>query len=168
MVSRRLRRSLGIALALCATPFVAIWVLNSMSQRPANPGIKNGQLAPCPDSPNCVSSQATTPEHAIAPIRFTGAAATAMSTLRRVIERDRGATVVSMDDRSLSAEYRSRIFRFVDDVDFVVDEAEGVIHCRSASRLGYSDMGANRRRMERIRQAFQTEQSAAAPKHEDA
>lgn len=90
-----------------------------------------------------------------------------MAVLRRIVEQDRGATIVSTDDRALSVEYRSRIFRFVDDVDFVVDEAAGVIHFRSASRIGYSDMGANRRRMEQIRTAFQAEQDAAAREQKD-
>ena len=66
-----------------------------------------------------------------------------------------------MDDRTLTAEYRSLIFRFIDDVDFLLDEKEGVIHFRSASRVGYSDLGANRKRMERIRKAFQAEQEKA-------
>jgi uncharacterized protein (DUF1499 family) len=164
MFSKRIRRTLGVALIIVAIPFVSLQLMSNMSKRPGNLGAQDGQLAACPDSPNCVSSQATDPQHAIEAIRFDGPADAAMATLRRVVERDRGATVVSMDERSLSAEYRSRIFRFVDDVDFVLNETEGVIDFRSASRVGYSDMGANRRRMERIRTAFEAEQDAAARK----
>ncbi len=85
-----------------------------------------------------------------------------MAALRRVVERDRLAKIISADDQTLNAKYRSRIFRFVDDVDFVLDESESVIHFRSASRVGYSDMGANRKRMERIRKAFQAELGAGS------
>ena len=167
MFSKRVRRILGVALIIIAVPFVSLRVMSSMSKRP-NLEVQGGQLPPCPDSPNCVSSQATDPEHAISAISFAGSPESAMASLRRVIERDRGATVVSADAHSLTAEYRSLIFRFVDDVDFIVDETHNVIHFRSASRVGYSDRGANRQRMERIREAFQAEQDAAAPNNEDA
>jgi len=60
----------------------------------------------------------------------------------------------------LHVEFRSTLFRFVDDVEFVIDEPQGLIHIRSASRVGYSDLGANRKRMEKIRLAFQQRQAA--------
>ena len=161
MPSKRVRYLTGVTLIIIAVPFVSLRVMSSMSKRPANSSAQDGKLAPCPESPNCVSTQATDPEHAIEALRFTGSARSAMAALRRVIDQDGNATIVSEDEHTLSAEYRSRIFRFVDDVDFIVDEEQGIIHFRSASRVGHSDMGANRKRMEQIRTAFQAEQARA-------
>jgi uncharacterized protein (DUF1499 family) len=113
------------------------------------------RLAPCPTSPNCVSSQAADDEHHIAPLRFVGDPAAAMRRLRAVIEAMPRARVTSADDTALHAEFTSRLFRFVDDVDCIVDPGAGVIEIRSASRLGYSDLGANRTRVDAIRAAFE-------------
>ena len=111
-------------------------------------------LAPCPSSPNCVSSAATDEAHHVAPLAYSGAPAAAMQRLRAVIAAMPRATVVTANDTALHAEFRSRLFRFVDDVDCVVDPATGVIQIRSASRVGYSDLGVNRQRVEAIRAAF--------------
>lgn len=112
-------------------------------------------LAPCPPSPNCVSSLATDAEHRVAPLADQGDPAAAMRRLRDVIAAMPRARVVSASDTALRAEFTSRIFRFVDDVDCVVDPAAGVIQIRSASRVGYSDLGVNRDRVEAIRKAFE-------------
>ena len=111
-------------------------------------------LAPCPSSPNCVSSLATDAAHRVAPLAYQGDPAAAMRRLRDVIAAMPRARVVGVSDTGLHAEFTSRIFRFVDDVDCVVDPAAGVIQIRSASRVGYSDLGVNRSRVEAIRKAF--------------
>lgn len=111
-------------------------------------------LAPCPASPNCVSSLAADAGHQIAPIAFSGDPAQAMRRLRTVIEAMPRTRIVSDSGTALRAEFTSRLFRFVDDVDCVVDAPAGVIQIRSASRVGYSDLGANRKRVEAIRAAF--------------
>ena len=108
-------------------------------------------LAPCPDSPNCVSSLATDDGHRVDPLPLEGTAEEALDRLRRIIEEMAGATVDRVEDGRLEARFRSRIFRFTDDVTLVVDEEAGVVHVRSASRVGYSDLGVNRRRVEAIR-----------------
>ena len=77
-----------------------------------------------------------------------------MRRLRAVIEAMPRARVTDADDLALHAEFTSRIFRFVDDVDCVIDPQAHVIAIRSASRLGYSDLGVNRARVEAIRTAF--------------
>ncbi|MGE0756223.1 MAG: DUF1499 domain-containing protein [Pirellulaceae bacterium] len=119
-----------------------------------------GRLAPCPDRPNCVASQAQDPRHAIAPLRFSGSADDAMARLHEVLSQQARCRIVRSEGRYLRAEFRSLVFRFVDDVEFLVDEAEHVIHFRSASRLGFSDLGVNRARMEHIRRAFAAATSA--------
>jgi len=109
------------------------------------------ELQPCPRTPNCVSTEATDQVHAIAPLRYTGSAATVMQRLRDVLSRIPRTTIVVADATMIRAEFRTLIFRFVDDAIFIVDDATKSIRFRSASRIGQSDLGVNRRRMERIR-----------------
>jgi uncharacterized protein (DUF1499 family) len=111
-------------------------------------------LAPCPASPNCVSSQSGDREHYIEPLRFTGDAALAWNRLKSALSMESRLTIVEDTGSYLHAEARSLIFRFVDDVEFVLDPAAGVIQVRSASRTGYSDFSVNRRRVERIRKIY--------------
>jgi len=111
-------------------------------------------LAPCPSSPNCVSSAATDPGHRVEPLAFVGRPDVALGRLRDTIAAMPRARVTSSTDWSLHAEFTSRLFRFVDDVDCVLDVAASVIHIRSASRTGYSDLGVNRKRVEQIRADF--------------
>ena len=118
-------------------------------RRPTNLGVKDGRLAPCKRSPNCVSSQAdpTDREHHIAPIAFRGS----MATLRRAVESMQRATVIQVERDYLYAEYRTRLLRYVDDVELYYDERQGLVHVRSASRLGRRDFGVNRNRIEALR-----------------
>jgi uncharacterized protein (DUF1499 family) len=122
-------------------------------KRPDNLGVKDGKLAPPKTTPNCVSSQADTAdaEHYIAPIAFKGDTAAAMAAIRRAVEGMRDTTVIRQQGGYLYAEYRSKLMRFVDDVELVYDEKAGLIHVRSASRLGRRDMGVNRARIEALR-----------------
>ena len=120
--------------------------------RPDNLGAKDGVLAACPSSPNCVSSFATEERHRIAPLAFTGDAEAAFLRLKRVLSQRGDATIIEENEGYLRAELRTRLF--VDDAEFLLDRARGVIQVRSASRLGYSDLGKNRRRMEEIRSQF--------------
>ena len=113
-------------------------------------------LPPCPSSPNCVSTQATD-SHAIAPLHYTSTQAEAMRRLLAVLRAMPRATIVEAGPGSVRAEFRTRIFRFVDDAQFVFDEKAKMIQFRSASRVGYSDMGVDRRRMEEIRKAFEAQ-----------
>ena len=107
------------------------------------------RLAPCPDSPNCVSSLASDEVHEIDPLPLP--TADPIAVVREIVESFPRTTIVAADDRYLHATFASRVFRFVDDVEFLVDEAAGVLQVRSASRLGYGDMGVNRGRVEEIR-----------------
>ena len=122
-------------------------------RRPANLGVKDGHLAPCKRSPNCVSSQAdpTDREHYIAAIAFRGAAA----ELRRAVESMARATVIKAERDYLYAEYRSKLMRYVDDLELYYDEKQGLVHVRSASRLGRRDFGVNRARVEAIRRRLE-------------
>ena len=121
--------------------------------RPDNLGINDGRLAPPKRTPNSVSSQADAAdaEHYIAPIPYKGDAATAMAAVRKALESMRGATVIRHHGNYLYVEFRTKVMRFVDDVEFLFDEKAGLVHVRSASRLGRRDFGVNRARVEAIR-----------------
>lgn len=130
---------------------------------PASPGAhgstfdrQQNRFAPCPDSPNCVSTQAPADdnEHAIAPIPYTGALAEAHQRLLTVINAIPDTTIMLIEPDYLHVEFRSRLMRFVDDVEFYLDDAAHQIHFRSAARLGRGDLGVNRKRMEEIRRRF--------------
>jgi len=118
-------------------------------KRPANLGVVDGRLAPPKRTPNCVSSQAdpADAEHYIAPLAFRGE----FSALEKSVAGMRGATIVKRDGNYLYAEYRTPLMRFVDDLELFHDERAGVVHVRSASRLGRRDFGVNRRRVEQLR-----------------
>ncbi|HUS40445.1 MAG TPA: DUF1499 domain-containing protein [Pirellulales bacterium] len=137
------------------TPLVVLGLLSSLARRPENLGVHHGRLTACPESPNCVSSQADTPQHSMEPIHFTGSGAAAIGQLRSILEEQPRSAIITADRSYMHAEFTSRIFRFVDDVEFFVDDSQQVIHFRSASRAGYSDLGANRQRMELIRALFE-------------
>ncbi len=121
-------------------------------RRPANLGVTEGRLAPCKRTPNCVSSQANPAdsEHYIAPIAFRGS----MADLRRAVESMARASVLKVERDYLYAEYRTRLLRYVDDVELYYDEKQGVVHVRSASRLGRRDFGVNRKRIEALRRVI--------------
>jgi uncharacterized protein (DUF1499 family) len=134
---------------------VTMTILSATARRPGNLGVHEGKLAPCPDTPNCVSSQATDDAHWMDPIRiWDGDADEAMVRLKAVVAAQPRTTIVSGDGDYLHAECVSLLFRFVDDVEFLVDRDAKVIHFRSASRVGRSDLGVNRKRMEEIRKDF--------------
>jgi uncharacterized protein (DUF1499 family) len=126
---------------LALVPFLSACV----GEPPQNIGVQGGRLAPCPDSPNCVSSFETDETHGIAPL------AADLETIEEVLVGMERTNIVSVDGNYLYAEFTSRLMGFVDDVEFLYDPASGMTHVRSASRLGYSDLGANRDRIEAIR-----------------
>lgn len=128
------------------------------SKTPDNLGYNDGQFAPCPDSPNCVSSQASDERHAIAPIKAHGSESKVMVDLTNTIEAMFGGKVVETDGPYLRAEFTSNVMRFTDDLECYYDEARGVIEIRSASRVGYSDLNANRNRVEELRKEFEKTQ----------
>lgn len=109
----------------------------------------------CPDKPNCVSSTAEDKSHNIEPLSFEGEASAAFERVRAVMKALPRTKLVGEEAGYLKYEVRTRIMRFVDDVEFGLNEERGVIDVRSASRVGYSDMGVNRKRVETIRSAFE-------------
>ena len=122
-------------------------------RRPGNLGVTDGRLAPPKRTPNCVSSQAdpADAEHYIAPLAFRGD----FRKVEQAVAAMPGATIVKRDGNYLYAEYRTPLMRFVDDVELLHDAAAGIVHVRSASRLGRRDFGVNRKRIETLRTLLQ-------------
>ncbi len=124
--------------------------------RPSNLGMHDGRLAPCPSSPNCVSTYASDKTHAIRSLTYAGTMDEAKEKLISVINSMPRTRIVINNGDYVDAEFTSLIWRFVDDVEFVFDDSSKTIQFRSASRLGYGDMGVNRKRMEMITRKFDT------------
>ncbi len=123
-------------------------------KRPNDLGVNNGRLKPPPSSPNAVSSQTQDAGHAIAPLSYTSSIERAMDALVKIIEVTPRTRIISCTNDYVHAEYASALMGFVDDVEFWFEPNAKIIHVRSASRLGYSDFGVNRARIEDIRRKF--------------
>ncbi len=126
------------------------------SSPPENLGMNGGNLSPCPNSPNCVSSQETDASHTTQAFKADGTNKEVMKKLRSCIKK-MGGKIITRSGPYLHAEFRSKWFRFVDDLECIYDEAEGKINVRSASRLGYSDFGVNKKRIAELRMIFEKE-----------
>lgn len=120
-------------------------------KRPTNIGVQSGRLGACPDTPNCVNSQSEDALPRIKPLTYNSTSAQAMADLKTVIQNLERMKIITETDNYIYAEFTSAFWGFVDDVEFLLDESERVIHVRSASRLGQSDLGVNRKRIENIR-----------------
>ncbi|EDL61702.1 DUF1499 domain-containing protein [Gimesia maris] len=142
--------------------YLLILGINWVSKPVTQPGAVEGRLAPCPDSPNCVCSQDQSELHQIAPLHFTGTVAEARQRLLDVLKQQQGCLIVTQEGDYLRAEFRSFLFGFVDDVEFLFDSRQNVIQVRSASRIGHSDLGVNRKRIETIRSIFSREDHSAS------
>jgi uncharacterized protein (DUF1499 family) len=129
--------------------------------QPNNLGVHEGKLSPPAMSPNSISSQADLyPDHpqrkaaAIAPISYTGSQVLAMDKLLQTLKTTPGVKVITAEPDYVYAQASTQLMKFTDDLEFWFDAKQSLIHLRSASRLGYSDLGANRARIEDIRARF--------------
>jgi len=109
----------------------------------------------CPDTPNCVSSLAKNPKYRVEPFKLKKDLKTRWDLVKKTVELLPRTKVVSADNSDIHAECRSMIFRFVDDLTLHLIPSNSIIHVRSASRIGYSDLGVNRRRIETLRKKLQ-------------
>lgn len=141
------------------TDFIMTFTLCSIiffgciGKRPTVIGIKNGKLMPCPKKPNCVNSQDNDPKHFIAPITYNCSKDNAIEKIKNIVQSQKRTKIVEETKIYLRTEFTTAIMRYVDDVEFYFPD-EKTIQVRSASRIGYSDLGLNRRRIEKIRKAF--------------
>jgi len=121
-------------------------------RRPDGLGVREGRLAPCPASPNCVSSEADDAAHRVEPLRLAVAPAEGWAAARSAVAAMPRTEVVRETESYLHAEARSRLLGFVDDLELHLRPEAGEIAVRSASRMGYSDLGVNRQRVETLRE----------------
>ncbi len=131
-------------------------IMGCAGERPNNLGAKDGLLATCPTSPNCVSSQSADEKHRIVPLIFNGDPDAAFARLKGILARRSDTTITEELPGYLRVELRTALF--VDDGEFLLDRIRNVIQVRSASRIGYSDLGKNRSRLEAIRNEFSIEE----------
>lgn len=122
------------------------------SRMPHNLGLYDQKFTQCPDKPNCVSTFSNNPQHAIEPIKTQLSAQQNFEFLLKVLSNHKNSKLVVKQSPYLHSTFHSTVFGFVDDVEWLVENNR--IHVRSASRIGYSDFGVNRKRIERIREQF--------------
>lgn len=115
---------------------------------------KDPLLKECPDKPNCVSTTSSRDRNRMDPITYKGSASQAQELLVSVISSMPGAKITENRPGHIVVTFTSAVFRFVDDVELVLDDSKKVIHFRSASRIGYYDLGVNRKRMNAITRSF--------------
>jgi uncharacterized protein (DUF1499 family) len=156
---------LGILLALLLVLGAALILAGQLGfltgQTPADLGVRDGRLRPPSNTPNSVSSQAALyPDHpqrayaAISPLAYTGNGEAAMQGLAAMVQATPRCILVTKQADYLYAQCSTALLRFTDDVEFWLDAKAGVVQLRSASRLGQSDLGVNRARIEAIRAQF--------------
>lgn len=131
--------------------------LSLFSRRAPQVGVQNGRLASCPESPNCVCSFDTDDEHGIAPLDAGDDPPATFERLQTLLQSMSRVRIVTDEANYLHTEFTTPLLRFVDDVEFLLDAGAGVIHVRSASRIGHSDLGANRKRVEELREQLQVD-----------
>ena len=123
--------------------------------KPQNLGVQNGRLAPLVDKPNNLSTYEKGTYKQAEPLSYSGDMAAARDSLVSIMESMTRSKVQSVDGNYVHATFRSRIFKFVDDVEFLFDDEAKIIHFRAGARTGYGDMGVNQKRMDEIRAAFE-------------
>lgn len=142
-----------VALVIC----VLCLLFSGCSGTRPDLGVSNGKLTPCPPTPNCVNSQGADENHKILPFSCNGTEQEAKERLLEVLKSEARAKVITANESYVRVEFTSSLFRFVDDVEFYISKTPTgatIIDIRSASRLGSSDLGANRKRIERLRSKF--------------
>lgn len=149
--ARARRREIAIILLLIA---LSPYALSATSWKRPQLGLVRGRLWGCPNQPNCACSEYRRTIAFVPPIEFEGEPVKAWEMMQTLIDRMPRSKVIDRRDGYLHIEVSSPIYRFVDDVELRLDRANRLIHVRSAARIGYSDLGVNRRRVETIRELF--------------
>lgn len=157
LLKRLMKIFLIIAAIIVLLPIIGLAVLSWTAKAPQNLGLSDKGLADCPKSPNCVCSQTdkdADAKHYVDAFAMKKDAAITLAALLNAIKQLPRAKILTQENNYIHAECTSAIFRYVDDLEFWIDAQNNVVHVRSASRAGESDLGANRRRVEELRQAY--------------
>lgn len=150
-----MKTTLIIVFVTLVSILVLFIVLGQLSKSHNAPGLVNQKLSKCGKKPNCVNSEYTTDiKHYIAPIRILpNSTGDTLALLKKTIE-EMGGTIQSENKNYIAATFTSNLFKFVDDLEIRIDTAQNLIHTRSESRVGYSDAGVNKQRLEILRKSF--------------
>ncbi len=144
-----------ITTVLISLVFVLLLTLKMNSRTEKAPGLVAGMLARCPDTPNCVCSMyKDDSKHYIAPINVSANIPLDSLPILKDVIHEMGGSVQTETENYLAATFTSALFKFVDDLEVTSDPAQGLIHIRSASRVGYSDFGVNKKRVELLKALF--------------
>ena len=147
-----------VAASIALVAVIALAVLGYRSHFTAAYGLVEGRLKRCPDTPNCVSSESgSNPEHAIEPLTFAAEDATRVLPRLKAVIGDMGGRIQAESTDYLAATFTSSVFRFVDDLELRIDTDRNAVHLRSASRVGRSDFGVNRKRVACLKTAFHSQ-----------
>ena len=133
---------------------MAVFLTGAPATGGESPGVQEGKLTPCPDSPNCVSTQSKLKRHVMVPLPFLQTREASREGILNIHRRIKRTKIVTLTESYIHVEFRTAIWKFVDDVEFFFDDAASVVHFRSASRTGYYDFGKNRRRMKEISKKY--------------
>ncbi len=132
---------------------IVLIVFSIASRKQPELGLANGQLQPCPTTPNCVCSEYQVEGAKIEPLKYNRSATEAWQKLKQAVSETGGEIIIDEADY-LRVIYQTPLLRYIDDVEFRHEKNKQLIHLRSASRVGQSDMGANRKRVEKISKVF--------------
>ncbi len=145
-----------ITLAIVVTVIVAVvvFVLVKNSNIPSGLGLNSGKLAPMPTSPNAVSSQTADEEKRVAPFPFKGDVQETKEAIKQALLAYENIEIQTEDQNYIHAISTTKTMKYHDDLEFYFDEQAGLVHFRSASRVGYSDMGLNRERYSRLKSLY--------------
>jgi uncharacterized protein (DUF1499 family) len=136
--------------------FVGIFVLGLISQSGEASGLIEARLASCPDKPNCICSEVDSDiSHYVEPIDFSQSNPSDVLAGLKIIVEEMGGRIQVENDNYLAATFTSSFFRFVDDLEIRIDADQKMIHLRSAARVGYSDRGVNKKRVEQLKSLYQ-------------
>jgi uncharacterized protein (DUF1499 family) len=134
---------------------ITVFILTSVSGAGVeSPGVRESKLAPCPDSPNCVSTQSELKRHAMKPLPYLQTRDASRERILSILKGMKRMEIVKLTESHIHAEFRTALWGFADDVEFLLDDTARVVHFRSASRVGYYDFGLNRRRMKEISEKY--------------
>jgi uncharacterized protein (DUF1499 family) len=134
---------------------MTIFMVSSVSGAGAEGlGATKDKLAPCPDSPNCVSTQSEGKRHAMEPLPYLQTREASRERILSILKGMKRMQIVKLTESTIHVEFRTALWKFVDDVEFLFDDEARAVHFRSASRVGYYDFGLNRRRMKEISERY--------------
>ena len=154
-----MKKTLVIIILLFLLFIVYFFILGVNSKSKNSPKLIDGRLSECPNTPNCACTENKDhAKHYISPINLSQSTAPNFNSLLGLKEiiLNMGGSIQIEKENYISATFTSTIFRFVDDFEVRIDKANKVIHLRSASRVGRSDFGVNKKRIELFKKRYKS------------